>query len=68
MQRFASSALYAGVAQGISAGFVAARFAAGVPWDLLRLILAAVAFVALVRRVDVVYVVLAGIVVSLIVR
>jgi len=74
LQRFASSMLYAGVAQAVRAGFVGLlcyvtyAFAADVHWDLPRLAVVAVAVVALVRRVDVLYVVLAGAVVSLIVR
>ena len=72
--RFSSSTLYAGFSQAVSAsfvgllGFMAVTFAADVPWDVSRLILAAGAFVALVRGVDVLYVVLAGGALSLIVH
>jgi chromate transporter len=74
IDRFASSTLYAGVAQAVRAGFVGllcyvtGTFAAGVQWDVPRLVLAAAAFVALARGIDVLYVVLAGGVISLVVR
>ncbi|MEW6019552.1 MAG: chromate efflux transporter, partial [Pseudomonadota bacterium] len=40
--------------------FVTLRFGFEVPWDLLRVVLGAAALIALLRRVDILYVVLAG--------
>ena len=43
------------------------KFASAVPWDAVRLLLAVAAFIALIRKVDILYVVLAGAALSLIV-
>jgi chromate transporter len=46
---------------------VTVRFALNVPWDLGRTLLACAAFVALVLKVDILWVVLAGVIISLVV-
>jgi chromate transporter len=72
--RIRTSALYARASRGITASFVALllfvtyRFAAGITWRPASGLLAAAALVALLRRVDVLWVVLAGAVVWLLVR
>lgn len=69
--RFKASRYYYGLSRGILASFVGlllyitVTFAIEVPWDAARVILGTAAFTALVLKVDIVYVVLAGSVVSL---
>ena len=46
---------------------VTIRFASNVPWDLPRIILGVAAFVALILRVDILWIVLIGTIVSVIV-
>lgn len=46
--------------------YVTVKFAIAVPWDAARVILGAATFVALLRKVDILYVVVAGAVVSLV--
>jgi chromate transporter len=40
--------------------FVTIKFAEAVPWDILRLVVVAVAITALLKKVDILYIVLAG--------
>lgn len=47
--------------------FVTVKFALAVPWDILRVSLACAAFAALVRKIDILYVVLTAALVSLII-
>ena len=68
--RLRSSPVFNRVIVGVLASFVGllvtvtARFAFDVPWDPLRLLLAGSAFVALLLKVDILWVVLAGTVLS----
>jgi chromate transporter len=43
---------------------VTLRFALSIPWDVPRAVLAAVAFVALLLKVEIIWIVLAGAVIS----
>lgn len=71
--RLKSSALFSGASKAIVASFVGLllfvtlRFAADVPWNLTRALLGLAALVALFRKVDILYVVLVGAVVSVVV-
>jgi chromate transporter len=71
--RLKSSGIFLRAVKGILASFVGllffvtVRFASAVPWDAVRLLLAAAAFIALIRKVDILYVVLAGAALSLII-
>jgi chromate transporter len=69
--RLKSSALFSGASKAILASFVGQllfvtiRFAADVPWNLARVMLGLTALIALFRKVDILYVVLAGAVISI---
>jgi len=71
--RLRSSPYFKKVITGILCSFVGLlltvtiRFAVDIPWDLARLLLSVAAFIALILKVDILWVVLAGTVVSLIV-
>jgi chromate transporter len=71
--RLKSSALFSGASKAIVASFVGLllfvtiRFAADVPWDLTRVMLGLTALIALFRKVDILYVVLVGAVISILV-
>ncbi len=71
--RLRSSLYFKRVITGILCSFVGLlltvtiRFALDVPWDLPRILLLGAAFVALILKVDILWVVLAGTVISLIV-
>ena len=62
--RLKASAYFVSVTKGILASFVGllffvtVKFALAVPWDLVRIVLAGTAFAALVKKVDILYVVL----------
>jgi hypothetical protein len=45
---------------------VTVRFALNIPWDIMRIFLSGAAFIALLLKVDILWVVLAGAVISLI--
>jgi chromate transporter len=69
--RLKASAYFTGATKGILASFVGllffvtVKFALDVPWDIFRVVLIGAAFAALVKKVDVFYVVLASATVSL---
>jgi chromate transporter len=69
--RLKTSKHFAGATKGILATFVGLlfyatiKFAFAVPWDAVRGLLALGAFIALIRKIDILYVVLAGAVVSM---
>jgi chromate transporter len=69
--RLGSSALFLSAIKGIITCFVgllvfvAAKFALAVQWDIVRVLLGAAAFIALLKRVDVLYVVLTGAAISI---
>jgi chromate transporter len=71
--RLKSSPVFLRAVQGILASFVGllffvtVKFGMAVPWDAVRILIGISAFFALVRKVDILYVVLAGSVISLIV-
>jgi chromate transporter len=71
--RLKASAYFVSATKGILASFVGllffvtVKFALAVPWDLLRVVLACAAFVALLKKVDILYVVLISAVVSIII-
>ncbi len=71
--RLKSSAFFTGATKGILASFVGllfyvmVKFGLAVPWDLARLVFVAAAFFALVRKVDMLYVIPIGAVVSIII-
>jgi len=71
--RLRSSPYFKKVITGILCSFVGLlltvtiRFAVDIPWDLPRILLSGAAFVALILKVDILWVVLAGTVISLIV-
>ncbi len=68
--RFKASVFYHGAVRGVLASFVGLllfvtlRFASAVPWDVARLAVTCGLFVLLIKRVDIVYVVLAAAAVS----
>jgi chromate transporter len=70
--RLRSSPYFARVIEGILASFVGLllfvfiKFASAVPWDVVRIILGLAALVALIRKVDILYIVPAGAVLSVI--
>ena len=72
--KLSSSPYFNRAIRGVSVSFVGlllsvtVNFAAGVPWDVPRLLLASTAFVALLLRVEVLWVVLAATIVSALVR
>lgn len=71
--RLRVSAYFSGATKGILASFVGllffvtVKFALAVPWDVLRVLLVCAAFAALVKKVDILYVVLISAVVSIII-
>jgi chromate transporter len=71
--RLRVSAYFSGAINGILASFigllffVTVKFALAVPWDVLRVLLVCAAFAALVKKVDILYVVLISAVVSIII-
>ena len=70
--RLAASPVFKGVILAVLCSFVgllvsvALRFGLQVHWDLIHVLLAAGAFVALLRKVDILWVVLAGVILSLV--
>jgi chromate transporter len=66
-----NSAYFCGVINAILCSFVGLlltvtfRFASNIPWDIPRVLLAAAAFVALLLKVEIIWIVLAGTVVSM---
>lgn len=68
--RLKASAYFTGATKGILASFVGllfyvtVNFGLAVPWDIVRVALAGAAFAALVKKVDILYVVLIGAVIS----
>ena len=73
MDRLKTSAYFLGSTKGILASFVGllffvtVKFALAVPWDIVRTVLVCAAFVALIRKVDILYVVLITAVISAVV-
>lgn len=71
--RLKSSAIFLKATQGVLASFVGlllfvvVRFSLAVPWDLFRVILVLAALAALLKKVDLLYIVLIGAVLSLLV-
>lgn len=70
--RLKSSRYFGGITQGILASFVGllffatVKFALDVQWDMVKALLGLASLAALVRRVDIIYVVLAGSAISLV--
>jgi chromate transporter len=70
--RLKSSPLFLKATKGILASFVGLlvyvliKFGLAVPWDVLRVLLGAVAIVALFKKIDLLYIVIAGGIVSLV--
>jgi chromate transporter len=70
--RLKTSAYFLRATKGILATFVGllfyatVKFASAVPWDVVRVLLVLGAFIALIRKIDILYVVLAGAVISII--
>jgi len=68
--RLKNSAYFLRAIDGVLASFVGLllfvcyKFATAVPWDMVRIILGIAALAALIRKVDILYIVLAGAVVS----
>jgi chromate transporter len=68
--RLKQSPIFSNATQGILASFVGLllyvtmRFALAVPWDILRVCLVAAALIALLRKVDLLYIVLIGAAIS----
>ena len=71
--RLKTSKYFVGTIKGILATFVGLlfyatiTFASAVPWDVVRVLLALGALIALIRKIDILYVVLAGAVLSVII-
>ena len=71
--RLKASAFFTGATKGILASFVGLlffvtlRFALAVPWDLVRVVLACTAFLALFKKVDILYVILISAAVSIVI-
>jgi chromate transporter len=69
--RFKTSKYFVGAIKGILATFVGLlfyatiKFAFAVPWDVVRVLLALGALTALIRKIDILYVVLIGAVISI---
>jgi chromate transporter len=69
--RLKTSPYFLSVTRGILASFVGllffvtVKFASAVPWDIVRVLLACAAFAVLVKKVDILYVVLIGAVISM---
>jgi chromate transporter len=70
--RLKSSRYFTGITKGIFSSFVGLllyvtlKFALDVPWDILRMLLGLAALTALVKKIDVLYIVLSGAVISLV--
>ena len=70
MDRLKTSANFLRATKGILASFVGlllfvtVKFALAVPWDIVRIVLVCAASVALLKKVDILYIVLAAAVVS----
>jgi chromate transporter len=70
--RLRSSPYFARVINGILASFVGLllfvflKFASAVPWDFVRAILGLAAFIALIRKVDILYIIPVGAILSMI--
>jgi chromate transporter len=68
--RLKHSSIFSNATQGILASFVGlllyvtVRFALAVPWDILRVCLVVAALIALLRKVDLLYIVLIGAAIS----
>ncbi len=73
MDRLKSSSYFYGATRGILASFVGLlfyvtiKFGFAVPWDILRVLLACAAFAALVKKIDILYVVLVTAFISVII-
>ncbi|HCZ11314.1 MAG TPA: hypothetical protein DHV16_03460 [Nitrospiraceae bacterium] len=71
-ERFKISPFFQGAIKGILASFaglllfVALKFALAVPWDIIRVLFVVTTFIALLRKVDTLYIVLAGAILSLV--
>lgn len=71
--RLKTSKYFVGATKGILATFVGLlfyatfKFASAVPWDTARALLVLGAFIALLRKIDILYVVIAGAVISVII-
>ncbi len=71
--RLKGSSLFLSATKGVFAGFLGLllymtiKFAILVPWDLVRIAVGALAFIALIRKVDTFYIVLAGALLSLVI-
>jgi len=69
--RLKTSKYFVGATKGILATFVGLlfyvtiKFASAVPWDVVRVVLALGALIALIKKIDILYVVLIGAVISL---
>ncbi len=69
--RLKRSAYFSGAMKGVLASFVGllffvtVRFAMAVPWDVAKTVLALAAFAALLKKIDILYVVLISIIISL---
>jgi chromate transporter len=68
--RLKNSVYFVRVIDGVFASFVGLllyvcfKFAATVPWDIVRILLGLAALAALIRKVDILYIVLAGAAIS----
>jgi hypothetical protein len=66
-----SSAMFLSAVDGIFASFVglllsvAFKFITALPWDPVRVLLGLAAWIALMRKIDILYVVSAGVIISL---
>ncbi len=73
MDRLRNSIYFHGATKGILTSFVGLlffvtiKFASGVPWDVMRVLLACVAFAALLKKIDIVYIVLIAAFISVII-
>jgi len=71
--RLKTSKYFVGATKGILASFVGllfyatVKFASAVPWDVVRILLVSGALTALIRKVDILYVVLIGAIISMII-
>jgi chromate transporter len=71
--RLKTSKYFVGATKGILATFVGLlfyatiKFASAVPWDVVRVLLALGALIALIKKIDILYVVLAAAVLSVII-
>jgi chromate transporter len=71
--RLKTSKYFVGATKGILATFVGLlfyvtiKFVSVVPWDVARILLVSGAFIALIKKIDILYVVLAGALLSVII-